>query len=171
MKHCADRQIESNIMKSIEPDLKRIGLYIDNMTIKSALVGGFDKIDVYRKMQQLCGRYNKLIVAKITALLKSSGGINDELTAQNVLLTDRFMNRPQVQPQAEEAARDSDALLRDNERLVLELKRLKIDYGKLWAEKNICVQRIAELEADIWASRSASNSGVRKEGRPMSLYA
>lgn len=54
-----------NILNSEE--MKYLYAYIDKMLIKSAVVGGFDKVDVYNRMHDLCAEFGRILESKSAA--------------------------------------------------------------------------------------------------------
>jgi len=143
MKRDTDWESGVVIMEYVKPDLLKLSKYIDNMTIKSAMIGGFDKIDVYQNMQALCRKYDKLINTKIEALFKRCCETIESLSNQNVQLKQMLAMKTQnEQVQADvRVSLDSYALRQENARLSAELENLKNEYNKLWSENSMFNQK------------------------------
>jgi len=133
------RQDEFSVMEYLNPDFEKLAEYMDNLEVKSVLIGGFDKFDFYQKMTSLDVKYREIIETKIDRMFKELFKTNKELTAQNRRLQEENRSLSQLRSSVQAASRDSrvnsGAVFIENQ----ELKK-EITAGK---------QKMAELEKKL----------------------
>ncbi|MCL2461443.1 MAG: hypothetical protein FWF44_02155 [Defluviitaleaceae bacterium] len=151
----AQKQPDGGVMGYIRQDLAAIAGYIDSLSIKTVMVGGFDKIDVYKNMQELSGKYNELIDTKIGGLFARNNEIIQSLSLQNKQLSDQLAARPPQQAQQRVFVQDTSFIQQESRRLGAELEQMRAEYQKLGGEMNLYKQRNAELEAALMEAQNA----------------
>ena len=125
-----------NLTDYLAPEFRAIEEFVDQMSIKSAIVSGLDKIDTYRKMRTLNEKYREMLAGKVGQLFRAFAEKNASLAERNRQLeADNSRLEAEKSSLALPQAIQLGAILSEQQRLRQELD----DY----------MMKVTELEAEL----------------------